>query len=262
MKSIYDAAAILGHIAATGGDNSVRSIADALEINKSTVHRILRALERIGYVSKYPRNERYTLGPELALLGRSYLESMNLRNAAMPYLQALQHKTGETVSLSMRIGDRRIFLEQLGSSQLLKATLDISKDYPLYSGAAGKVLLASLDSQTLEDILERIEFVPTTEFTIDCRERLVEEIQQTREQGYAIGVHETVLGVASVAAPVKDATGAIVASVSIVAPSVRLDRQGLLDLRPLLEECTNAISTALGNGHPKSPSPTLAPREA
>ena len=226
-------------------DFGVSEIARELDLSKAVVHRVLVTLVARDYLQTDPTSRRYRLGPMALVLGSAYLDRLDLRSLALPRLQELSSRTGETATLSLRNGWSRMYIEQVTPEREIRMSVVIGKAFPLHAGSSSKALLAFLPQQEQDDYLARAELNALTETTITDPQVLRGELAQVRERGYAVSLEERQAGAASIAAPVLDRSGRPIAVISVCGPVERY-RPQLDMIPPLLLETCSEISRLLG----------------
>jgi len=222
-------------------------ISQRLGLHKSTAHRLLSLLKKKGLVVVDPSTQLYSLGPALVELAWIVLRQQDLRSVCRPYMEQLRQTTNETVSLNIRMGNKRVCIEELQSDQEVKYSQTFGLTAPLQVGAPGKALLAFMPEDEFERVLATLEFTPLTPDTITDREALREEVAATHVRGYAVSIGERSPWAAAVAAPIRDHSGQAVAAVSVLGPSHRLTSKVLKDLGVQVTTVAKAISAALGH---------------
>jgi DNA-binding IclR family transcriptional regulator len=202
-------------------EHSLAGLAAAAGLSKPTALRILTTLAAGGLVSQHGQTGRYSLGSEIAALAAIRARQSPLLDRALPSMRAMRDDLDETVSLAIRVGDYRVHLYQLESLQTLRRTTAIGDRSPLYAGAANKLLLSAMDDVEIDAYLDRTELEAFTPRTITTRDELMEELRTIRAHGFAESRGEHHAGGAAVAAPVRDASGAVVAVVYVSVPASR-----------------------------------------
>ncbi len=238
MQSADKALAILGAFDEGRRDVGVSELAGELGLHKSTVSRLLATLERRGLVRR--EGERFALGPELARLGALASRGLTLAGAARPSLERLAERTGETVNLAVRDGERALNVLQVDAAHFVGVTDWTGRAAALHATANGKALLAFGDAP-LPGRLARL-----TPRTITDRGRLRAELERVRSAGFAVTVEELELGLHAVAAPVFDALGSCVAAVSVSGPAYRLEEARLPAVGELCVAAAADVSARLG----------------
>jgi DNA-binding IclR family transcriptional regulator len=219
-------------------------IAQQLGIPRSTAHRVMLTMANKGFLERNEETGRYRLGAMFLLIGGHVEMQRDLRRAALPVLHRLQAATGEAVNLNVVFEGERLCIEKIDSRHELRTQIQVGTRAPLHAAAASRVLLAFMPSAEQERVLHNLRAV--TDQTIVCPDRLRADLEQIRRSGYALSYGEVVRGIASVAAPVKEHTGEVIASISCGGPAIRYtpDRMPML-----IEETTRAarlISARLG----------------
>jgi len=232
----------------------ISELAAALDLPPSTVHGIVKSLQEHGLVAKERNGQRYMLGPALVKLSNVYLDTLDVRARAMRWTRELSRRTGLAVRLGVELFDEVLVIHHNrrpdGSQQMLETGMTI----PAHASAMGKVLLA-FDDEYQSVVLSR-QLQSLTGDTVTDPAQLTLAFAGIVERGFATEEDEAVLGESSVAAPVGDASGELVAAVAVVLPSTEWPpADGVLnDLR----ETARNISRELGA---TSWPPRVAPRE-
>ena len=232
----------------------ITELAGILDLPPSTVHGIVKSLQQHGLVAKEPGGQRYMLGPALLKLSNVYLDTLDVRARAMRWTRELARRTGLSTRLGAELFDEVIIIHHNrrpdGSQQMLETGITI----PVHASALGKVLLAYHLSAADELLAKELRSLTGDTITDAAVLRL--QLAQVVERALAVEVDEAVLGESSVAAPVADRSGAVIAAVSVVMPSSEWPPEAgaLNDLR----ETARNISRELGA--PSWP-PTVAPRD-
>jgi DNA-binding IclR family transcriptional regulator len=227
----------------------VTSIGSRLSLHKSTVHRLLKALEGRGYVEKDAEG-RYSLGLKLLELSSQRLNQLELKTEASPILRSLAARVQTAVHLAILRGSDAVYIEKIEPVSNIRMYSQIGKRIPAYCSALGKVLCADKGEAELAAMADGFAFESFTPNTIDNPSAFILEVARMRERGYAIDDEEHEAGIRCIAAPIRDYTGRIIAALSVSGPSelVRRDRDdeiGAMALEAALE-----ISLRMGYGGP------------
>jgi IclR family acetate operon transcriptional repressor len=198
---------------------SLTELASATQLAKATVQRILAVLEKYSLVER--KLGRYHLGAAVLPLAHAYLLGNSLSRAALPVLQDLAVATDETASLFVRLGYYRVVVHRVEGKHPLRYILPIGQRLPLHAGV-GKVLAAAMEEEDLSRMLDELGELRRAKGVCITRTQFLDELEKIRKQGYAVSHNEREFGMASVAAPVTDSDGAVVAAVSIAGPMDRL----------------------------------------
>lgn len=224
----------------------VQEIGQKLGLQKSTVHRLLTVMAGQGFIARDLGSQRYRLGHKLIHLGHLSARQYQLRDVALPVMRRVWEKSGETVTLSIRIGDQRMYLDQIESLEEVRVTVDIGKSLPIYCGAGGKIFLAFMDPVEVDRILGSVPLQPLTPATVVDPARLRDDLALVRVQGYAMSLGERVAGVHAIAAPLRSSSGQVVAAIGISGPASRLSSGRLAERAPLLVQAATEMSDTFG----------------
>ena len=243
-QAISRAVAILKALGDQRSALTPQQISVLVGLNRSTVYRILSALEHEGLVV-LDETGRYMLGPELVALGSSALRQINLRQVALPVLQGLARRSGETVDLEILHGQQVMVVEEIIGDHLLNTSSNIGTLYPAHCTATGKLLLAYLPEDALATVLAG-DLCACGPRTIAEPQALRVELAAIAARGYATAYEELEAHLHAVGAPIFDHRGQAVAAVSISGPAVRIPRRREPDIARMLIEACAQISQALG----------------
>jgi IclR family acetate operon transcriptional repressor len=243
-------------------DLGVTELAARLGLAKSVVHRLMTALAEAEYLSHDNATRRYSLGPKALRLGLVAVGQMRIRERALPYLRELAAATGETATLSLLVGDHRVYAEQIESAHPVRQSVPIGGNAALYIGASGKAILAFLPASRRSAILRQAAHVAPqrADGQLVDFEALLTEIDEIRRRGFAMSQSERALGAASAAAPVFDHHGDVVASVSVAGVTVRHGPIELAEFGELAATCAASLSADLGYPVRVSSGSTVAAR--
>jgi IclR family KDG regulon transcriptional repressor len=189
----------------------------------SAVSRMLSTLESRGVVEKTTGHGRYQMGYRIYFWGLLSQVNNNLAKLALPFMEALRDECGEEVSLYIVVDNHRTCLQRAASKHGIAMTGSIGERLPLHAGASGQVLLAYMDQETLQLIIENETIESYTDKTLTVPIQLSAKLDKIREQGYGISLEEREPGAYSIVAPVRDVSGRVIASLSIAGPVYRLD---------------------------------------
>ncbi|HUH95977.1 MAG TPA: IclR family transcriptional regulator [Anaerolineales bacterium] len=251
-QSIHRAIAILDCFHESQPELGVREIARQLELHPSTVGRMLTTLTSLGVLVQDKETHRYRMGSKVLKWGAVYMGNVDLRLIARPYMQELRKTTEETISLDILDGSSRLCVERIESPQQLRWVKKLGERMPFYASASGRVLLSFMAPGERSAILAAMHFEQLTSNTTTDPKVFEQELDLTRERGYAVSEGERVEGVSCVAAPVFDAGDKIIGAVTISGPSTRFSKKKIQQYGDLLLLTTAQISAAMG----KPPSET------
>jgi IclR family pca regulon transcriptional regulator len=200
---------------------SLAAVAAASDLPRPTARRILLTLEQLGYVSLTGR--RFSLRPRVLQLGYAYLSSQPLPQIVRPGMEQVGRQLGEACSLAVLDDLEIVYVARYATPRIMTVTLAVGARLPAYCTSLGRVLLAGLDDEALDEHLGRIDPERLTEFTITNLPEIRERIVRARETGYAIVDQEREVGVRSVGVPIVDGRGRTVAALNVSAHASRVD---------------------------------------
>jgi len=207
------------------------------ELNKTTTHRLLQALQSESLLDRNPANGAYRLGPALMALGVQALSSNDLRRRARPLLKRLAEESGETATLEVPIDDSMLILDEVSGSHFVGAAANVGTRWPIHATSTGKAIIA-FDEQGMQRLGKRL--AALTSRTITARDQLEEHLTEVRQRGFAETVDELEDGFSGVAAVIRGAMGQVLGALSICGPTQRLSKARRTSLGATL--CTAAES--------------------
>ncbi len=243
VATIERAVDVLFLFTRAGGDLGVTEIANELDISKAVVHRILTSLRDRDLISA-DESRRYSLGPAVLELAAAYQNSLDIRSSALEAMRELSAITNETATMSVHHGDSRVCVEQITPAREVKMIVRVGSSFPLHAGATGKAFLAWLTEEEQEEYLAGDLESITSETSTDPVV-LRRELDQIRQQGFAVSMGERQAGAASVAAPVLDHRDVPVAVIGVCGPVERF-RDGIADAAKHVVEATRELNALLG----------------
>jgi DNA-binding IclR family transcriptional regulator len=219
----------------------VSRIARSLSLSKAVVHRILRSLVSRSLVQTVPGGSTYILGPAAMALSARAFSQVDVRSVSSPILRQLRDATRETTTLSVLVGNQRIYLDQFESPQEVKMVIEIGPRYPLHSGASSRSILAFLPDWFVDEAVHQLQ---ATRAEFD-EEAYRHDLEQVRERGYATSLNERNTGAASISAPFFDAAGNVMGSISSSGPAFRYSLEGHQAHADLVVDAARAITQRL-----------------
>jgi DNA-binding IclR family transcriptional regulator len=241
---------VLEALAGSGQPMSLGEVAISTSTPKASVHRLLQVLQSRGYVAQESGSGRYSAGIRCFELGSLWAQNLDLRSVAAPHLAALNEDTRETVHLGVYENGDVIYIDRLESPQQVIAKSYVGRRCPATCVATGRVLLAYSEQTEIDRVLGD----PLPAFTansITDPEELRSMLVQVRAAGCGINHGSYRDEVGGLAAPVRDHTGRVVASVGLCLPEHRFGEERTPGLRDRTIEAAVAVSRALGGpAHP------------
>jgi IclR family acetate operon transcriptional repressor len=211
----------------------------------STVHRFLVNLETGGFLTKDDQNN-YHLGVACVSLGQAAREQLDIRKVSLAHLEQLNRSTRETVHLTVRHKLSAVYIDKLDSPEPLRIHSRIGASVPLYCTAVGKVMLAYLNDEEREHVVNQLEIRRFTENTVGSIQELQTQLARVKKDGYAWDMEEHEPHIRCIAGPIWDHTGAVNASLSVTGPAVRMSPTRLREIATLVREAGLRISRDLG----------------
>jgi IclR family KDG regulon transcriptional repressor len=250
--SSLDRALTILEVLANHPNSGVSELAQLTGSTKSQAFRLLYTLEQRGYVRKDPARRTYTLGYRVLYLGDKTRQQTNLVEVADPILDELSRACQENVHLIVREGDDSVCVALRESSQPLRLYAQVGRRGPLHAGGGSTVLLAHAPDEVLQPLLDSDLEVFTAK-TETNPEELRKVLERIRAQGYHEAQDDLDEGAYSIAAPIRDHQGQVVAALSVAGPVSRLTTKRRSDHRRLAVEYADKVSSALGWQRQESP---------
>lgn len=205
---------------------TIAQISHRTEIPRAAVRRCLHTLMKLGYVTTDGRT--YSLLPKVLTLGHAYLSSTPLAVSAQPYLDRISEQLHEACNLATLEGDQVLYLARSAVPQrLISVDLSVGSRLPAYCTSMGRVLLAALDDDQLHEYLARADLVAKTSRTLHTPETLWDCLLKVREQGWCVVDQELEQGLRSIAVPIRDSAGHVLAAMNVSTHAGRVSVQDL-----------------------------------
>lgn len=248
IQSVSHALDVLESFTRTEDELGVTELSERLGLHKNNVFRLLATLEHRGYIEQNKTTESYRLGAKTLQLGAIFIEQRECRRQARPYLENLMKASGETAVVAVLRGDKVIFMDSVESNRTVRVVSRIGAMIPAHCTAVGKVLLAALPAGEIERLYPDMNLAPLTAKSVPSRDQLHAELKKAVEQGFASEQEEADPDVRSIAAPIMDFSGKVIAAVAVVAPAHRLMEEGLekSGIVSLVKDAGKAISAKMG----------------
>jgi DNA-binding IclR family transcriptional regulator len=244
MRTVKSADRVLALFELLGNGNREMShsdIASFLGIPKSSLTQLLKNLVHRGWLSYDAAGKSYALGDAIERIARTSKRVPNLIDIAGPILADLAADTNETAAINILRGDEAETLATVLGGETLLAVLRAGQRAPLYTTSYGKVMLAHMPQDELEDYLKRVELAPLTPRTILSQEELRLQIDTVKRDGFGYSFEEQVRGVVGVARAVFGSDGRLLAALNVAAASVRFDREARLKITDALAEAVHRL---------------------
>lgn len=199
---------------------TLSEVAHESGLTRAAARRFLLTLERLGYVASDGRH--FSLRPRVLELGYAYLSSLPLWELATPHMRDLAERLHESCSASVLDGDEIVYVARVPTKRIMTINLVVGSRLAAYPTSMGRVLLAGLAPGALDAYFSRVTLEPLTERTIVDENRLRGVIAEVKDQGWAIVDQELEEGVRSVAAPLVNADGEVVAAINVSGHATRV----------------------------------------
>jgi IclR family transcriptional regulator, acetate operon repressor len=248
VHSVDRAISIL-QVLARRGAVGVTQIAAELDVHKSTVFRILSTLEARGLVEQHASRGQYQLGHGVVQLAAGATSRYDISLVSRPICEELAEDIGETVNIAIHDGRQVINIDQVIGSSSVTTVNWVGQRTPLHTTSPGKVFLAAMSPKGLKAVLDR-GLERLTEHTIVDARVLMKQLAEVRDLGYAYTVDEHEVGLASVAAPIREFSGNVCAAVLLSGPTFRIQEETIQAVADRVLAAASAISER--NGFPKS----------
>lgn len=217
---------------------TIADVARKAALTRAAARRYLLTLTTLGYMES--DGKHYRLSTRTARLGYAYFSTAPLPKLAQPLLERVADATQEGVSLAILDGSDVIYIGRSSARRIMSGVVGVGVRIPAVIGGTGRVLLASKPDELVVRMLRNIGTIqPLTAKTKTDRDEILEEIRRARQRGYSINHEEVEIGLRSIAAPVRNATGSTIAAMSVSTPTARLSAAQLVEsvLPVLIEAC-------------------------
>ncbi len=221
-------------------------LAKAMGMPKTTVHRILLTLVDNGYVVQEKQQGEYCLSFKLFSIGSRMMGHSSLVDIARPYCRKLLEAVDETVNLCVVSGTEMLVVDKQVTSQMLRQDSIIGSSFPLFQSASGKIYLAFAEKEETRKILALIEKQHPSMYSEQLMQDMQAELEQVKKTGLAYDYEEVFKGVRCTAAPIYNFQNKLVATISISAPTVRLNKTANANIDEHIILAASKISQRLG----------------
>jgi IclR family transcriptional regulator, KDG regulon repressor len=251
LHSVKNSMRILRLFSTSEPEFGVTQIAARIGISKSSAHRLISTLVKKGYLEKNERTQKYHLGLTLLGLTGVITTHMEIHRESLPILQDLVNQLGETANIGLLEENDVVYLHQVECKHPVHLQSHIGKRNPAYCSSAGKTILAYQSEDRIRSVLQS-ELYPYGPKTISDPEQLRKNLIDIKFKGYSIAIDELHEGVVSLAVPVRDYTGEVIAAISIVGPKQRIPEHQFPAHLQALTLAAQQLSEHLGFIHLKT----------
>jgi IclR family pca regulon transcriptional regulator len=247
VQSLERGLAVIRAFDAEHPELTLSDVARATGLTRAAARRFLLTLCDLGYVRSDGR--LFALTARVLELGYAYLSALSLPEVAEPHLEALVARVRESSSMSVLDGDDIVYVARVPTSRIMRVAINVGTRFPAYATSMGRVQLAGLSDEDLTAYLERVDLKRLTSHTLATEAELRGELARIRAQGWALVDQELEEGLRSVAVPIRDRDGAVVAAVNVSAHASRATKDIVRKtLLPPLLETASAIEADLRVG--------------
>ncbi|WP_288799686.1 IclR family transcriptional regulator C-terminal domain-containing protein [uncultured Arsenicicoccus sp.] len=222
---------------------TLSEVARRTDLSRAAARRFLLTLEALGYVRSDGRT--FTLTPQVLRLGFAYLSSQTLPDVAQPHLQDLSERTRESTSVAVLDGDDIVYVARRATTRIMTVSILVGTRFPAYATSMGRVLLSGLPDDQREDYLARVQLERLTPHTVVTVEALRRSLDEVRETGWCMLDQELELGLRSLAVPIRDPRGQVVAAANVSTKVMSTERGQLEGYLDALRDTARAIEEDL-----------------
>lgn len=244
VHSLERGLAVIRCFAAERPRLTLSEVARQTGLSRAAARRSLITLQTLGYVGSDERH--FYLTPRVLTLGYAYLSSLTVADVAQSHLSDLANDVHESCSASVLDGFDIVYVARAATKRIMTISLSVGTRLPAHATSMGRVLLAALGDDRLDSFLRTATLAPLTERTIVDRDLLRAEVERTRTRGWCLVDQELEDGVRSIAVPIHDAAGRVVAAVNTSAHATRVPLTTLQrSFLPKLRDCAAVIDAEL-----------------
>lgn len=244
MTSLARGLAVLQAFSDSRRSLTMAQISHKTGIPRASVRRCLHTLIELGYA--HADGNHFALSPKVLTLGYSYLSSTPLTVSAHPYLNQVSRTLNESCSLAVLQDYEVLYVGRSAASRIMSVSLTTGSRLPAYCTSLGRVLLAHLPPEQLDDYFAHVQLKAMTERTVVSEQRLREILAEVRQQGYALIEEELEVGLRSIAVPVRGASGSVIAALNVGAHAARVSNRRMIEsFLPVLLKGAQELSILL-----------------
>jgi IclR family pca regulon transcriptional regulator len=227
MTSLARGLAVIQAFSHTKRQQTISQISSKTGFSRAAVRRCLYTLAKLGFAGSAD-NRHFHLRPRVLTLGHSYISSMPLAVAAQPVLEHVSHVLHESCSIATLDGPEIVYIARANVTRIMSIDLGVGSRLPAFCTSMGRILLADLPPEKLEELLAKMEFKRYTERTVANAEKLRQILRLVQRNGYSVSDQELEHGLRSMAVPIRNPAGKVVAALNVGAHAQRVSLQDLL----------------------------------
>ena len=222
-------------------------LAKACHLSVSTIQRLIFTLQDMGLVSRDPRTKKYQVGPRVISLAFAVMDNLELKKVAAPIMAQLADEVDEVIGLGALSGHQVVLLAiVLKTQKIININVTPGDTLPLHATASGKVILAFSDKPQRDILLKNNAMTELTSRTISSLEVFEAQLKKVRQSGFATAIDEGSYGLSTIAAPVRNNRGEVVAALTIMVPTARTLKGAITAYRDKIIQTADLISRAIG----------------
>ncbi len=236
---------MLREIAQSDVPITANEIAERTSLPKATVYRLCEQLLAAGLIKRQIGGRGYIPGQQLIDLSQTVLSGRAVYSVRHAILQRVARTTGETCNLSVPAATSMIYWDRVETEWPLRLQLPVGTRVPFHATAAGKLYLASLNTQQCERLLAEVELQAYTERTVTSPEKLLKLLPKIAEQGYSLDDEEFIDDITAVGVPIHDIANRFVGAIAVTAPKSRMPIKAAKEHIPLLRDAAQRIAKGI-----------------
>lgn len=245
IQSLERGLAVINSFSREHNPQTLSAVASRTGLTRATARRVLLTLTDLGYVHKDGRD--FSLTPKVLDLGYSFLSSFQVVELAQPSMERLVDEVRESSSMSVLDGSEIVYVARVPTSRIMTISLALGSRLPAYPTSMGRVLLSGLPVGDLDGYIAATKFEKLTPHTIVDARVFRDVIEKTREDGYTLVDQELEEGVRSIAAPIRNGRGEVIAAINLSCHASRVDVDRInTEFRPRLLHTADEISDRAG----------------
>lgn len=239
--------AILNAFSNEDQEFGVSEISREISTTRSTAFRLVYTLEHLGYLQKVGNSKRYRISSRVLDLGYSYLSSLDIVQRSRSILETLRDRTNTSTHLVVRDAHEIVYVSRCESRTFFSSTVSVGTRLPAHATAPGRVLLSGMKTSDVVSLYDGVDLKKHTDQTPTSTPKLVEQLEKDQETGHVISWGYFDPKVSTIAAPVRDETGAVIAAVSVSCPLGTYDKDEFESkILKLVKRSAEDMSQAMG----------------
>jgi IclR family transcriptional regulator, pca regulon regulatory protein len=247
VQSLERGLAVIRAFDADNPELTLSDVARTTGLTRAAARRFLLTLVELGYVRTDGR--KFGLRPRILELGYAYLSSLSLPEVALPHLEALVAEVHESCSVSLLDGHDIVYVARVPTKRIMTVAISVGTRFPAYATSMGRVLLANQPAEWLDSYLDTVELKPLTARTVTDPAKLRSTLTRIRNQGFAVVDQELEEGLRSMAVPIRDGSGTVIAAMNVSARTSRGSSEAIRrELLPPLQAAVTQLESDLHRG--------------